>query len=173
MDSPLTPEEAMRAAFRDDVHTPHSVLRRLREMGYTVALAEREAHIDPAEWMWDGHAGHLIVGSQCEFHLATRVGNYRISTVGEYRPKSKHPPSRIGLDKVDDTYAEYETVGAGRLFETFVFRAEGDGYGDVTEWSEIDTEVANDHDTATANHMSMCRKYARLAASLPSEEPKP
>lgn len=112
--------------------------------------------IPEREWLWDGHAAHLIVGSRCQFHLATRIGDYLVSTVGEYRPPTSKDADGEGL------YDEFETVGAGRLFETFVFRTGGSGFGYVTEWSEIDAKAANDHDAATANHMAMCDKYAAL-----------
>lgn len=113
--------------------------------------------ISQSKWTWDGHAAHLIVGSKCQFHLATRVGDFIVSTVGEYR---QSPVPGIRPDGTGD-YAEFTTIGVGRLFETFVFRASGDGFGEVDAWDEIDTEIANDHDTATANHMKMCRKWAR------------
>ena len=112
--------------------------------------------VPASEWIWDGHARHLIVGRHCEFHLATRVGDYIVSTVGEYR--GPHPDG-------DGEYREFETVGAARLFETFVFNASGDGFGEPTDYSEIDFRPANDHDTATANHMALCRKYAARAAT--------
>lgn len=119
-----------------------------------VTLDDAEAAVPESEWFWDGHAGHLIVGDQCQFHLATRVGEFIVSTVGEWAASL---PSRA--DGTGD-YAKFSTIGAGRLFETFVFRADGEGYGEIAELSEIDSRSANDHDTATANHMAMCRKYA-------------
>jgi len=38
------------------------------------------------KWIWMPHAGHLIVSSDCRFHLNTYVGGYIVSTVGEYFP---------------------------------------------------------------------------------------
>jgi len=38
------------------------------------------------EWVWMPHAAHLMVGNDCRFHLATYVGGYIVSTVGEYLP---------------------------------------------------------------------------------------
>lgn len=111
-------------------------------------------------WVWDGHAAHLIVGSSCQFHLATRVGDYIVSTVGEYRSETDHPDGDRNYAETGD-YAAFTTIGVGRLFETYVFRAVGSGFGKVTDYSEIDALPANDHDTATANHMTLCRKYAR------------
>lgn len=120
--------------------------------------------IPEREWKWDGHAGHLIVGDRCQFHLNTRIGNYRISTVGEYRPQSsgKLDGERLGGKE----YAEFHSVGLNRLFETFVFECSGAGFGEVDSWMEIDSDVANDHDSATEAHMKMCDKYARIAARV-------
>lgn len=112
------------------------------------------------EWVWDGHAAHLIVGSRCQYHLATRIGDYVISTVGEYRPQKGTRPDGEGLGGKE--YAEFESIGSGRLFETYVFHAAGEGFGEISEFNEVDSLVANDHDTATRNHMTMCRKYAEL-----------
>jgi len=113
--------------------------------------------IPESEWIWDGHQAHLRV--TCEFHLATRVGDYIVSTVGEYRPQSgRADGAQYGLE-----YARFETIGSGRLFETFVFRTSGEGLGTPDTFDEVDTEIANDHNTARLNHMAMCRKYAGLS----------
>ena len=104
-----------------------------------------------SQWRWEGHAGHLIVSKQCRFHLHTRIGDYRISTVGDYYPDGW-------------TKDEPETVGLNRTHETFVFRVSGDGEGEPDDWSEIDSTGYNDCEDARKGHMAMCRKYARLAA---------
>lgn len=38
------------------------------------------------------HAGHFIGGSECKFHITTIVGDFYISTVGEYFPDGKTEP---------------------------------------------------------------------------------
>lgn len=118
-----------------------------------------------SEWIWDGHAAHLFVSEDCQFHMATRIGNYIISTVGEYLPKgegkTRFTPPMDGVvpDGVD--YSVYKEVGLHRLFETYVFHAKGEGMGNISDWGEIDSLPANDHDTARKNHMDLCKKYAR------------
>lgn len=102
--------------------------------------------IPPSRWVWCGYAGHLIVAKKCRFHLSTRVGDYRISTVGDYWPDGATAP---------------EEIGVGRLYETFVFRVSGPGEGEPDDYDEIDSEVYNDSEDADAGHMAMCRKYAR------------
>lgn len=104
------------------------------------------AAIPASKWLWDGHPGHLIVSYSCHFWLNTRIGNYRISTIGDYQPHER---------------GKVEEIGMGRTHETFVF--ETDDAGEVAAYSEIDTDVYNDCDAASAGHMAMCRKYARIA----------
>jgi hypothetical protein len=103
------------------------------------------------QWVWAGHAGHLCVVDDCRFHMATRVGMYVVSTVGDY-----YPPGRGVRD----------TIGAGEdsFFETFVFPATGEeldcGCPEVESFGEIDGERYADAKAATDGHMRYCRKYA-------------
>ena len=101
--------------------------------------------IPRSQWRWDGHAGHLIISAKCRFHLNTRIGDYRISTVGDYFPDGADTPQEIG---------------ARRTHETFVFRVSGPGGGDC-DWLEIDSDVYSDCDAAREGHMSMCLRYAK------------
>lgn len=113
-------------------------------------------------WRWFGFPGHLIVSNMCRFHMATQVGKYLISTVGEYRPEGDGKPRR--------------TIGAGdqSFFETYVFEAGqtcsvagcGCGMPDISG-SEIDGERSATAGDATAKHYEYCNKYAEL-----SKEPK-
>ena len=113
----------------------------------------------PAErWQWFGNAAHFICGDKCRFHMATMVGKYLISTVGEYFPPGcELPPLSFGLE-----------IGCGRKFETFVFYAGRQcdtpacGCGmPAIRGAEIETNSANTRRDARNNHMAMCRKYAR------------
>ena len=105
------------------------------------------------KWRWYGLAGHLIVSARCRFHLCTVVGKYIVSTVGAYYQK--------GEDK------KPTEIGAGRLYETFVFKVGkgecdcGCGLPSVVDWSEIDADSYNDARAANEGHLKMCRKYAR------------
>ena len=42
--------------------------------------------IPVSDWIWFGTPGHFICANYCRFHLCTRVGDYLVSTVGEYVP---------------------------------------------------------------------------------------
>jgi len=54
-----------------------------------------------------GYPAHFICADRCKFHLATRVGKYLVSTVGDMRPT---PESKM------------EIIGVNRFFETMVFK---------------------------------------------------
>ena len=110
-----------------------------------------------SEWKWYGTAAHFICSARCKFHLATLVGKYIISTVGEYIA----PDNRMESN-------DYYPIGAGnnRLYETMVFRWGGEtcncgcGLPVPADWREIDAAYYADARSATAGHMGMCRAYA-------------
>lgn len=115
------------------------------------------ARIPESEWVWHGMAGHFCAGNSCRFHLATEVGNFRVSTIGAYVSP---------LDKEN-----YSEVGHQRKYETMVFRI-ADGQAvctcgcqmkDLESWTELEMLPANDPDTARKNHMEACLKYAAHA----------
>ena len=131
------------------------------------------------EWKWFGHPGHLIVARECQFHLCTYVGKYLISTVGEWMPGesvrevfAKHRGVKLtGIG--DARYTDYlkkvgfEDVGAGRKYETMVFKA-GEvcqepgcdcGLPSIDSY-ELDAEGYNDAGSATRGHYAMCEKWA-------------
>lgn len=109
--------------------------------------------IPMSAWRWEGHAGHLIVSNRCRFHMHTRIGNYRISTIGDYWPEGH-------------TGDQPEEIGLGRTHETYVFRVEGPLEGEPTDgYLEIDSDTYNDCEDARFGHMVMCRKYARIAGA--------
>lgn len=110
--------------------------------------------IPESEWVWCGYAGHFMCADKCRCHLHTRVGDYRISTVGEYLP---------------DQDMEMREIGAGRYGETFVFEVEGNGVhgeGDVKHFCEMDSQAYSKEQVENGDiergHMAMCYKYANL-----------
>ena len=115
--------------------------------------------IEERDWKWFGFAGHFIGGNDCLFHLCTEVGEYLVSTVGDYRP--------FGLEGRRQN--ESQEIGYNRLYETFVFSLEnselcscGCGIRKPVEMLEIDSLPASDATSARDNHMTMCRKYATI-----------
>lgn len=106
--------------------------------------------IPESEWKWQGSAGHFICSDQCAYRLCTVVGDYVVSTVGDYYP--------VGG-------SVRETVGAGRLYETMVFRAAPCSHDDCDELHQadghnLDMTAANTRTEARAAHLAMCRKWA-------------
>lgn len=121
-------------------------------------MSQRE--IPESEWRWRGMAGHLIVAARCCFHMVTDIGPHRVSTIGCYHPSDVGDPSQWSYDN-------RHTIGADRLYETMVFKL--DGQMDQIVPNELDADAYNDEWEAERGHIVMCQKWARLA----TEEPQP
>lgn len=88
------------------------------------------------------HPGHYICSSRCQFRRHTHVGDYCVSTVGEFT---------MGDD------SKYEDIGAGRKYETMVFRISWlYGYSCCPNCpgggEELKVRGYNDPDAAQAGH---------------------
>lgn len=135
-------------------------------------------------WEWYGSAGHFICAPECRFHLATKVGPWLVSTVGEYFPDAPIREIKAEVrgvvleDKGDARRADYmrkigfADVGYGRKYETMVFpvgdtRCTADdcdcGMPEVTSWSELDADGYNLRGDAQRGHYAMCEKWSRVA----------
>lgn len=102
--------------------------------------------------------GHLIVADECHWFRTTDVGDVRISSIGDYRP-------RIGGVR------RPHEIGLGRTFETMVFRLGAtvhqcdnaacpmNGAREVDEWSEVDVDGYNSAAAANRGHEAMVAKY--------------
>ena len=105
------------------------------------------------QWRWFGYPAHFIGAADCHFHLATQVGKFLVSTVGDHRP--------------GDKTTNRQEIGHERYFETFVFRVDGQrecGCPDM-DCTELDTRgYGNDAQCQELNdgHLAMCRKWAAL-----------
>jgi len=104
------------------------------------------------DWVWMPHAAHFICGHRCQFKLATCVGDFIVSTVGEM-------PDPLERNK------GWEDIGCDRKYETYVFKASKSENVccpyecDIGE-GEQDSLAANDANTATKNHMELCEKWS-------------
>jgi len=103
-------------------------------------------------WRWCGHAHHFIGSNRCRYHLATWVGDYLVSTVGDYHPDGETEPMSLGLEP-------------GLFFETMVFPAhlvEDLGRDDnchgykVSSWSEVDRWHYQSAEAANEGHLRAC-----------------
>jgi hypothetical protein len=114
-----------------------------------------------SQWEWFGNAAHFICADRCQFHLATFVGNYVISTVGEMYATEK-----------DRLAGKKTTLGAGddSFYETYIFEwngkrcACGCGLPGI-----VPTELDGSCRWATANeanqgHLAACRRYSESTA---------
>lgn len=109
--------------------------------------------IPESEWIWLGHPGHFIAAWSCQFRMATRIGEYLVSTVGEYQPYGREDKGQPIGGAEDD------------LYETYVFKA-----GQPMDCQcappdpaiEIDGRRTSTAAAAHACHMEFCRKYAAM-----------
>jgi len=131
-------------------------------------------------WEWFGTPGHFICADSCRFHLCTKVGDYLISTVGQYFPDAPVREiiancRKVTLEGIGDnrraSYMEkigFEEIGYGRLYETMVFKAGPRcdapecSYGmPIISGSELDFAGYNDVKSANEGHLKLCLKYSR------------
>ena len=111
-----------------------------------------------SDWKHYGNAGHFICSSRCRFHLCTEVGEYLVSTVGEYfrTPEDKEMTPVGGWDK--------------EFYETMVFKWEGRcscGCG-LPEIDPMNLECVRYETPKEANegHLELCLKYNSLRPSV-------
>ena len=132
-------------------------------------------------WVWMPHAGHFILGDECRFHLATYVGKYIVSTVGElwndqairrihakiHNPVWYSEKSQLRGDYFDSAYFKefgYEELGIGRTYETMVFKAKKSKnkccpYEIIS--GEMDSDGYTDAGKAYKGHLRMCNKWSK------------
>src|SRR5262245_46801635 len=98
----------------------------MRAVAYVLWIVLRSAWrsvVPYRGWQWYGNAGHFICGRWCRFHLATRVGPWLVSTVGEF----VHPRHGGGSEIEEARWLRAnwpgEDIGLDRKYETMVFRA--------------------------------------------------
>ena len=144
----------------------------------------KKTPIKESDWKWFGHAAHFICGQWCRFHLATVVGKYLISTVGEYWPERqareifaecRNPVwlaenRHLKGDNFDRAYMKkfgFEEIGLNRKYETMVFKA-----GKICDSKEchcglpaidsdnLDFQGYNTAGDAAKGHFEMCREWS-------------
>lgn len=138
--------------------------------------------MNKSDWVWMPHAAHFILGPQCQFILATYLGNgYIVSTVGELWPDRavrqihakvfdpewhKENNHRMG-DDYDHAYRQrfgFEEIGYHRKYETIVFKAM-ESEESCCPWQiivsdDVDYDGSNDARSARENHMIMCERWS-------------
>ena len=133
------------------------------------------------KWIWMPHAGHFICGDRCRFHLSTYVGKYIVSTIGEmwsergpreihagvYDPQWLEENKHLKGDVFDSAYMKkfgYEEIGAGRKYETMVFKAKKTTDKccpwQMVSGNDLDADGYNDAGEAYKGHLKMCKKWS-------------
>lgn len=103
------------------------------------------------KWIQMPHATHFIGSASCHFVMATYVGKYIVSTVGEYYPSyAKDKPEEIGID---------------RILETMVFKAvKSDCKGckyEIKSGENIDFAGYKTSEEAVKGHWKLCNKWSK------------
>jgi hypothetical protein len=125
------------------------------------------------DWEWFGNAAHFCCGRWCRFHMATKVGPWLVSTVGEF----VHPKDSGGSEQAEGEWLSKNwpgsDVGLGRKYETMVFkagdpcRAPGCMCGiPYISGGELEMKGYNAAGDATRGHVAMCERWAK------KQEPK-
>jgi len=168
------------AAYIAALHNAFPALLALARDGerYRDTSETGDYRVPHSEWKHFGNAAHFICGRWCRFHLATQVGPWLVSTVGEY----VHPSRSAGSERTEIDYLLDnplgEEIGGGRFFETMVFPA-GEPCNTkecacgmpAIGGDEVDFSGYMTRKEATEGHRAMCEKYAAIDAARKGEKP--
>ena len=150
--------------------------------------------LNKGDWKWFGHAAHFICSRNCQFHMATQVGKWLVSTVGELWPERSSREVHAEIydrewfeanqhllgDTFDAAYMKrfgFEDLGSWGKYETMVFELGNEvckepdcmcGLPKPISWSELDSQRYMTAGEATAGHCKFCEKWAQLDA-VPQE----
>lgn len=122
------------------------------------------------------HPAHFICSNYCRFKLATYVGKYIVSTVGEYVPDETAreiiaESRKIKLEgKGDYRLADYmkkigyEDIGCDRKYETIVFKARKSKNKccpwEIVVEEDMDFDGYNTPEDAYKGHLKLCKKWS-------------
>lgn len=133
------------------------------------------------------HPAHFICARDCKFHMATYVGGYIVSTVGELEPDMavREIYARVkgvtlkgvGDERRADAMKKlgWEEIGCDRTYETMVFKARRAAKDrQCCPWEidvafEVDFAAYNDADAAFAGHNKLCAKWAKKTSKSVKE----
>lgn len=118
------------------------------------------------DWEWFGHAAHFCCGRWCRFHMATKIGNFLVSSVGQY----VHPRNSGASEKTESEWLkdnpDGEEIGYGRFYETMVFKTTkgvcgcGCGLPLLETAIELEFEGSTNAADARATHNRICKLVA-------------
>ncbi len=134
------------------------------------------------KWIFMPHPAHFILARDCKFFLATKIGKYIVSTVGEYWPdyrvrKIYEQTRGIKVEGMGDEYDRnyrktygYEDLSIGGYkYETMVFLAkktQGKNKCEACPYvidsgHNLDMDRYKTPKEAFKGHYKMCNKYAK------------
>ena len=138
-----------------------------------------------SKWEHFGHAAHFICGHNCRFHLATLVGKFLVSTVGELVPdessreiyaRSKGVALKGRGDERLYSFLKkhgFVELGYQRTYETMVFKAGKPCIAKhchcglpAIDGSELDFAGYNNAKAATDGHRKLCLKWSKKKGAI-------
>ena len=112
-----------------------------------------------SEWIWMPHAAHYMGYRKCQFRLATYVGDWIVSTIGERG------------DKDSESGSGYEEIRVGRIYESIVFKAKpADDECDACPYivadfgDTLEEQGYNNGREAYNGHIALCEKWSKISA---------
>jgi len=109
--------------------------------------------MDKKDWRWLPHPAHFICAERCQFVLATEVGGYLVSTVGEFVSN----PIKVG---------QFEEIGFNRRYETMVYKSLKsenlccEYEADISS-GDLDMNGYNSAKAAYQGHIALCNKWSK------------
>lgn len=142
------------------------------------------------QWTWMPHPAHFICARDCKFFLATEVGGYIVSTVGEYLPDSRVREifakcRMVKVDGMGDAWDRdymdkigYEALSLPDwLYETMVFPSvdmpETECKGclfKIESGNNLDGDMYKTPEDAFKGHMALCEKWAAIPPGMTREQ---
>lgn len=120
------------------------------------------------KWIWMPHAAHFIGGNYCRFKLATYVGKYIVSTVGEWE-KDEYEKKWDYIDE-DEKNSPFKYINAIGPYETMVFKAKRSNEKhadykccpyDIIVQEEVETLSYKTATEAYKGHKKLCNKWSK------------
>ncbi len=130
------------------------------------------------DWTWMPHPTHFICSNYCRFVLATEVGGYIISTVGEYVPDSNLRDVLAGCrgitlkGKGDERERDWikkngfeNLSGEGQTYETMVFSSLKTKNNECCPYQivlpDVDSRRYKYAGDAYKGHLKLCEKWSK------------
>jgi hypothetical protein len=135
-----------------------------------------------AEWIWMPHPAHFICRHECRFSLATYVGGFIVSTIGERVPSesvqsiiasargiklSKRGEAREHEYLTKIGFESFGIINKKAIYETMVFRAKPSQNVccpfEISDGQELVSLRHETPDEATRQHYALCEKWSTKA----------